>query len=366
MTVSSFVWSGNIPAGLALDSTITYYVSATDIHGYSSQFVNQNYRIVRFSRDNYTTTFPAYNFVDITTTGTQIPSTAFFPASSGTDDGTAGPFGIGGNFTFFGQTLTTAWVGANGALGLTATAAETVNVNAGGFFANWDIPQSGIAKNFVSPFWNDLYLGPGGHGAAYYHVSGTQFIVEYYRVGNFNSTTDTLTTFEVILDRSDNSALFQYANVGNTGLDSSNLTGIQGLPTSPPSGWVFLNRFGYPTQSRPAANFAVKLAYTPSGVTGKDKEVPAKFALHANYPNPFNPSTSVSYDIPTRSLVELTIYNLLGEKVADLVNGEQGPGSYSATWDGRNQRGETVASGMYIYRLKAGDFLQTRKMLLLK
>jgi len=48
------------------------------------------------------------------------------------------------------------------------------------------------------------------------------------------------------------------------------------------------------------------------------------------------------------------------------VNGEQGPGSYSATWDGHNQRGETVASGIYIYRLKAGDFLQTRKMLLLK
>lgn len=365
MTATNFVWSGDIPAGLALDSTIGYYVTATDIHSNSVNYPSgpRSYRIVQFSRDGYSTTFPTYSFVDITSTGTPIPSADFFPGGN-FDDGTAGPFSLGGTFRYFGQDVTHAWVGANGALGLSSSATDTINVNAGGFYSPFTIPQAGVPKNFVSAFWNDLWLGPDGHGTVYYEVQGSQFIVEFYKVGNFNSATDTTTTFEFILDRGDSSITLQYADVGNTGLELTALVGLQDSNST--GGWVFLNRFGYPTESQPAANLAIKMKRVVTGVRPVDGVMPARYALYANYPNPFNPTTKISYDIPNRSRVELAIYNLLGEKVADLVSDVQDAGTYSATWDGRNLQGQLVSSGVYIYRLQAGNYLDTKKMVLLK
>lgn len=93
---------------------------------------------------------------------------------------------------------------------------------------------------------------------------------------------------------------------------------------------------------------------------------PEEFQLLQNYPNPFNPQTEISYNLPEDSHVKLSIYNLLGQTVKILVDEFQGTGSKEVTWDGRNERGESVASGIYLYRLEAGKFTQTKKMSLLK
>jgi hypothetical protein len=85
------------------------------------------------------------------------------------------------------------------------------------------------------------------------------------------------------------------------------------------------------------------------------------FALSQNYPNPFNPSTEISYAIPVQMHISLSLYNILGIKVADLVNEEKGAGSYTVKLDGT-----TLSSGVYFYRLQAGAYMQTRKMVLLK
>jgi len=94
--------------------------------------------------------------------------------------------------------------------------------------------------------------------------------------------------------------------------------------------------------------------------------VPQEFALHQNYPNPFNPTTTISYDLPEQAQVTLGIYDLLGKQIKTLVNHSQDAGNRITVWDGTDELGRPVSAGVYLYRIKAEEFTQTRKMLLLK
>ncbi|MBN1478680.1 T9SS C-terminal target domain-containing protein [candidate division KSB1 bacterium] len=93
---------------------------------------------------------------------------------------------------------------------------------------------------------------------------------------------------------------------------------------------------------------------------------PAAFALAANYPNPFNPTTTIQFTLAKRATVDLSIYNVRGELVKTLVSETKSTGDYSVQWDGSNLNNEQVGSGVYLYRLKADDFEQTRRMLLIR
>ena len=106
---------------------------------------------------------------------------------------------------------------------------------------------------------------------------------------------------------------------------------------------------------------------TPSvGVDDKFGALPEKFEVFQNYPNPFNPTTTIKYALPVRSDVTLRIYNLMGQEVLRITHDDMRAGFHEERWHGRNQSGRKVASGIYIYRLTAGEFVQTKKMLLLK
>ncbi len=94
--------------------------------------------------------------------------------------------------------------------------------------------------------------------------------------------------------------------------------------------------------------------------------IPDNFVLEQNYPNPFNPSTYIVYSIPDEANVQLTVYNSLGQKIITLVNKKQISGTYRVQWDGKTGSGLNVSSGIYFYKLKAGNFTQTRKMILLR
>jgi hypothetical protein len=95
-------------------------------------------------------------------------------------------------------------------------------------------------------------------------------------------------------------------------------------------------------------------------------DVPTAFALMQNVPNPFNPSTTIRFDLPEPVNVKLVIYNVRGELVTTLINRHMTEGRKSATWDARDSQGTSVASGVYFYRIIAGDFVQTKKMVLLR
>jgi len=105
-----------------------------------------------------------------------------------------------------------------------------------------------------------------------------------------------------------------------------------------------------------------------AAVEEAESDVPVRFVLGQNYPNPFNPETTISFELVkgAREQVSLVIYNILGEAVRTLVQGNLGPGQYQYVWDAHNQRGHLVASGLYLYRLRVGDQVQTRRMVLLK
>lgn len=105
---------------------------------------------------------------------------------------------------------------------------------------------------------------------------------------------------------------------------------------------------------------------TTTSVAEISNEIPSAFELSYNYPNPFNPSTKFRYALPEAREVKIIIYDITGSKVTELVNNYQGAGTYEVTWNGKNDAGVQVASGTYIYQVKAGDFVQTKKMLLLK
>jgi hypothetical protein len=117
------------------------------------------------------------------------------------------------------------------------------------------------------------------------------------------------------------------------------------------------------------------IKYSPKSTDVKDetenKEEPSEFALSQNYPNPFNPATAIRFKVEGQRLkvplhTTLKIYNVLGEVVRTLVNEEKLPGDYSVQWDGKNDKGEQLASGVYFYELKVGDYTSAKKMVLLK
>ncbi len=102
-------------------------------------------------------------------------------------------------------------------------------------------------------------------------------------------------------------------------------------------------------------------------ITSANSEVPLQFSLSQNYPNPFNPATTVEFTIAKQVPVKLQIYDVLGREVALLMQtSASSPGKYIIRWDGRNRLGQSVATGIYFYRVVAGDFVQTKKMIVLK
>jgi hypothetical protein len=105
------------------------------------------------------------------------------------------------------------------------------------------------------------------------------------------------------------------------------------------------------------------------GITAIDKDeilLPTKFKLLQNFPNPFNPSTTIGYELSQTTQIELNIYNISGQKIRTIVTGKHPAGTYQVQWDGKNAIGQEVSSGVYLYRLRTASLVLSRKMLLLR
>ncbi|MBM2841703.1 MAG: uncharacterized protein HW412_2231 [Bacteroidetes bacterium] len=150
--------------------------------------------------------------------------------------------------------------------------------------------------------------------------------------------------------------LFRRRSDGATGIPVYILgqTTSSDLPTTPGAFQTMLRG--------PSDVFVASLLSIPTSVReGREDVLPLEFALHQNFPNPFNPSSTIKFQIPRSSHVILRIYDVLGKEIATLVNEPLIPGSYEKTFDGSG-----LASGMYFYRMQAGTFVETRKLVLLK
>ena len=107
-------------------------------------------------------------------------------------------------------------------------------------------------------------------------------------------------------------------------------------------------------------------AKSTNAVEKREVFIPRTTQLYANYPNPFNPTTTISYDLTKASEVSLTVYNMLGQKIKTLEMGQKSEGHHKVFWDGTNDEGKIVTNGIYFFTIKAGDFQQTNKMIMLK
>ncbi len=159
------------------------------------------------------------------------------------------------------------------------------------------------------------------------------------------------------------------------GSTSGMVADIQSWIDDPSSnfGWIII---GNETVNGTAKQFAsreastnpprLSITFLTTAVEDDDPEIPARFSLSQNYPNPFNPSTVIEYTLPQAVEADLEIFNMLGQKVRTLVRGQQPAGSHRVQWDGRNDAGELLPSAIYLYRLRGGGRVETRKMLLVK
>ena len=95
-------------------------------------------------------------------------------------------------------------------------------------------------------------------------------------------------------------------------------------------------------------------------------QTPSAYALSQNYPNPFNPLTKISYELPEDAMVFLTIYDMMGRTIKNLVTGSQAAGYRSVIWNATDYHGRSVGAGLYVYTIETGKFRNTKKMLLLK
>jgi hypothetical protein len=117
-------------------------------------------------------------------------------------------------------------------------------------------------------------------------------------------------------------------------------------------------------------NFEVILRYflgmTQTGIEDQDVILPDEYILYQNYPNPFNPATTIRFGLPEKSNVHLEIFDILGRQVVTLADKPMEAGYHEIIWDSRNRSGGEVSTGVYFYRLKAGEFNSIKKMLILK
>ena len=138
------------------------------------------------------------------------------------------------------------------------------------------------------------------------------------------------------------------------------------LDTVYEDGQVLYYRLSAVDSARNVSDFSETLSFEVVLSVNEENMIPDVFALHQNYPNPFNPVTTLRYDLPENDHVNITIYDMLGRQVKTLVNQTHDAGYRSVIWDATNDYGKPVSAGIYLYQIQAGEYISTKKMVLLK
>ena len=277
-------WSGFIP-GQSVGSLVSYRITATDINGNSdTSWQSFSYHVVSIHSNGYrcdtsyectpAAIFPIGTAID--TSEWFLPPRSYVGAQRG-DDGTAGPYSLGGPFVFYGDTMNYAWIGVNGAIALSKSQTDTIDLNNHGFgSAVWDLPyrqhhsradtnsEGGVPKNFIAPFWSDWIVYKDSPRSTFGHIhhfsDSLKFVVEYDTLGSFDDGGNYVdpNEYRVILWKKSGIIEFQYDDIGTIGIEftEGTLVGMQcdSLTHPVPPGefppFNFWNRSGYPLETR--------------------------------------------------------------------------------------------------------------------
>ncbi len=334
---------------------------------------------------------PAYNWVEISGVG---------QSHSLNDDALTGSLALGFPFTFYGNSFTDVRVCSNGFLTFTSNVFPPTNLS---------IPNAANPNNVVAVFWDDLNPYLGGNIYTYADAANSRFIVQWDAVPLLSG--GAIQTFQVILN-ADGTIINQYESVSNAGFCTvgiENGTGDTGLEVthnwpylhdglavliSQPDPWVLASPLSasvspsnssdvivsydaadlsvgtYNATLRLFSNdpfdpvIVVPITLDVTGATGVNVVgLPSELSLGRPYPNPFGASSSIAYDVPTGGAqVDVSIFDVTGRRVKTLVSEARPAGRHIAVWRGVDSSGQRVASGTYFYRMRAGDFEATRRI----
>jgi hypothetical protein len=304
---------------------------------------------------------PQFNWVEINGIGTQIT----VPSSGNYTQTVNLPF----SFKYYGNNFSQVRISTDGWIALGSGSQISPE--------NYPLPRQDDINNMVSPFWDDFFSTSAfDSGKIFYYSDAVnhRFIIEWYKVSHADDYTN-VETFQVFLldpgfyttPTGDGEIIMQYKTVEEPGSctigieDNTETRGIQ---------YVFDDIYAI-TATEVRENYAIKFTTnTPTVVDVEDEnensELPTDYVLEQNYPNPFNPETRINYSIPESGYITLRIFNVSGLLVRTLYQGDQPAGRYEVVWDGKNNSGSKVGSGVYFYRLQANNFAQVKKMVLLK
>ncbi len=339
---------------------------------------------------------PLFNWVEITDRGELVVMD---------DDDNQGPFQLPFNVNFYGMGFDSYRICSNGFVSFTSAYTD---------YYNKTLPNPSAPGNLLAGFWNDL--NPLNGGEIYHFENSDSAIVSFIGVPRYNDGGSF--TFQIII-LSSGAFIYQYQNMDGTtdyctvGIQNDDGSdGLQvvynqeyiheNLAVKFQTGWLRAEPLGgnilpgsvdtvtvsFDASNIPAGEYhgyidlfgydiyheedmvRIPVTMVVDQVVGIDEVqeagLPREFKLYQNYPNPFNPSTEIRYDLPAASDVKLEIFNMLGQRISVPVNERQNAGSKHIHWIGRDSNGNEIASGVYFYRLRAGEYVQTRKMLLLK
>jgi hypothetical protein len=316
---------------------------------------------------------PRYAWTEINGIGTQVT----VPSNGNYTTTVTLPF----TFKYYGVNYTQARLSSDGWIAFGSGTQTSYNT--------YCLPYNDVVNCMVAPFWDNLFMTTGETGKLlYYQDPAQRFIVEWYNVGhnNIHTGTDNKETFQIILynpatyptPTGDGDILFQYKNTAYT---AENTVGIENHTQTVALQYVCVDQPNADESATPLRDTLAILftTRTPQLLVGAGERrteqgvVPTEFVLEQNYPNPFNPQTTISYSLPANSRVSLKIYSVTGQLVRTLYDGENAVGRHVILWDGINDRGNSVGSGVYFYRLQAmprtgafTGFVQTKKLLMLR
>ena len=222
----------------------------------------------------------------------------------------------------------------------------------------------GVTVTYLLGAYNEFYSFTDPASNEEYHIIGIESLLQGENYPTWNSFYS-----GAIFVLRDNSAQYELQEInGAIDFEDNPLVAVRCYVKSPFENEDALYFGGFDPNGYTSTNNAwiYKRIWNTLDIYGQESLSVTDYKVHNNYPNPFNPVTTLRYDLPEDLFVSITVYDMLGNVVSNLVNKDENSGYKSVQWNAINDKGQPVSAGVYLYTIQAGDFRQTRKMVLLK
>ena len=222
----------------------------------------------------------------------------------------------------------------------------------------------GVTVTYLLGAYNEFYSFTDPASNEEYHIIGIESLLQGENYPTWNSFYS-----GAIFVLRDNSAQYELQEInGAIDFEDNPLVAVRCYVKSPFENEDALYFGGFDPNGYTSTNNAwiYKRIWNTLDIYGQESLSVTNYKVHNNYPNPFNPVTTLRYDLPEDLFVSITVYDMLGNVVSNLVNKDENSGYKSVQWNATNDKGQPVSAGVYLYSIQGGDFRQTRKMVLLK